>query len=160
MASSDTLATTSQFAAIGLDLGGSSIKYGLIGTDGKLVEETFSQATTPEGAHPDDVAQVMARIISQLQQLTGDELADVPVGITVPGIVIDGVVHSAANIDKAWVGFTGKQPPKRGNKEAQAEATMRQALAFAVISAVTAALIQVLTDRGAQKAIARFTNKV
>lgn len=105
MASSDASVSTSQFAAIGLDLGGSSIKYGLVGTDGTLVEETFSKATTPEGAHPDDVAQVMAQIISQLQQLTGDELAGLPVGITVPGIVIDGVVHSAANIDKAWVGL-------------------------------------------------------
>ena len=62
-------------------------------------------------------------------------------------------------VDKAWIGFTGQQPPKRGNKEAQAEASMRQAIGFAVLSAVTAALIQVLTDRGTQKAIARFSNR-
>ncbi|MBP2387192.1 DUF4235 domain-containing protein [Paeniglutamicibacter kerguelensis] len=60
-------------------------------------------------------------------------------------------------VDKLWVGFTGQQPPKHGNKEAQAEATMRQAIAFALLSAITAALIQVLTDRGTQKAIAKFT---
>ncbi|MET0977873.1 MAG: DUF4235 domain-containing protein [Paeniglutamicibacter terrestris] len=60
-------------------------------------------------------------------------------------------------VDKAWMGFTGQQPPKRGNKEAQAEASMRQVIGFAVLSAITAALIQVLTDRGTQKAIARFT---
>lgn len=60
-------------------------------------------------------------------------------------------------VDKVWMGFTGQQPPKHGNKEAQAQATLRQALGFAVLSAITAALIQVLTDRGTQKAIAKFT---
>lgn len=105
MAPSDASASTSQFAAIGLDLGGSSIKYGLVGTDGKLVESTFSKAATPEGAHPEAVAQVMTGIIADLQELTGDELAGIPAGVTVPGIVIDGVVHSAANIDKAWIGL-------------------------------------------------------
>ncbi|MHA7243231.1 DUF4235 domain-containing protein [Paeniglutamicibacter antarcticus] len=59
-------------------------------------------------------------------------------------------------VDKAWVGFTGQQPPKHGDKEAQAEASMRQAIAFAVISAVVAALIQVLADRGTQKAVAKL----
>ncbi len=93
------------FAAIGLDLGGSSIKYGVVDQAGKLVESTFSHATTPAGAHPQAVAEVMAQIISELQQLTGSDLFGVPVGVTVPGIVIDGVVHSAANIDDAWIGL-------------------------------------------------------
>lgn len=60
-------------------------------------------------------------------------------------------------VDKVWIGFTGQQPPKHGNKEAQAEATMRQVIGFALLSAITAAMIQVLTDRGTQKAIAKFT---
>jgi polyphosphate glucokinase len=30
--------------------------------------------------------------------------SDAPVGVTVPGIVRHGVVHSAANIDKSWIG--------------------------------------------------------
>lgn len=59
-------------------------------------------------------------------------------------------------VDKLWLGFTGQEPPKHGNKEAQAEASLRQALGFALLSAITAALIQVLTDRGTQKALARF----
>lgn len=105
MASSDASAATPRFAAIGLDLGGSSIKYGLIGTDGQLVESTFDKAATPEGAHPQMVAEAMARIVAGLQQATGDELAGLPVGVTVPGIVIGGVVHSAANIDKSWIGL-------------------------------------------------------
>ncbi|GAA4369173.1 DUF4235 domain-containing protein [Paeniglutamicibacter cryotolerans] len=59
-------------------------------------------------------------------------------------------------VDKLWLGFTGQEPPKHGNKEALAEASLRQALSFALLSAITAAVIQVLTDRGTQKALARF----
>lgn len=105
MATSAASASKSQFAAIGLDMGGSSIKYALVGTDGQLVESTLNKATTPEGAHPDAVAEVMAQIIRDLQEATGEDLAGIPAGVTVPGIVIDGVVHSAANIDKAWIGL-------------------------------------------------------
>ncbi|PQZ96367.1 hypothetical protein CQ018_03645 [Arthrobacter sp. MYb227] len=73
-----------------------------------------------------------------------------------PAITIAAGFVGGKIVDKVWIGFTGKQPPKHGNKEAQAEATMRQAIGFAVLSAVTAAIIQVLTDRGAQKAITKF----
>ncbi len=30
---------------------------------------------------------------------------DGPVGVTFPGVVIRGVVHTAANMDKSWIGF-------------------------------------------------------
>lgn len=105
MATSAAPASTPQFAAIGLDMGGSSIKYALVTTDGELVESTLNKAITPEGAHPDAVAEVMAQIIRDLQEVTGEDLAGLPVGVAVPGIVIGGVVHSAANIDKAWIGL-------------------------------------------------------
>ncbi|PQZ96823.1 polyphosphate glucokinase [Arthrobacter sp. MYb224] len=105
MATSDASAAESQYAAIGLDMGGSSIKYALVDAAGKLVESTFGQATTPDGAHPDAVAQVMSEIIGELQRLTGEELDGIPAGVTVPGVVIDGVVHTAANIDEAWIGL-------------------------------------------------------
>ncbi|RAX50295.1 DUF4235 domain-containing protein [Arthrobacter sp. AQ5-05] len=76
-----------------------------------------------------------------------------------PAISIAAGFLGGKIVDKAWIGFTGQQPPKHGNKEAQAEASMRQAIGFAVLSAVTAALIQVLTDRGTQRAIAKFSKK-
>ena len=98
-------ASASPYAAIGLDMGGSSIKYGMVDSEGKLVESTFSHAPTPAGAHPDAVAQAMADIVTGLQEQAGSDLAGVPVGVTVPGIVIGGVVHSAANIDSAWIGL-------------------------------------------------------
>ncbi|WP_461634439.1 DUF4235 domain-containing protein [Glutamicibacter soli] len=59
-------------------------------------------------------------------------------------------------VDQVWKGFTGNAAPRKGSEEA-AEASMRQALGFAVFSAVVAAVIQVLADRGTTKAIAKFT---
>ncbi|WP_431710040.1 DUF4235 domain-containing protein [Glutamicibacter uratoxydans] len=58
-------------------------------------------------------------------------------------------------VDRLWTGFTGDEPPRHG-KDAEVEASMRKALAFAVFSSVVAAIIQVLTDRGTRKALARF----
>lgn len=97
--------TPAQLAAIGLDLGGSSIKYGIVDSLGNLIESTFGKVQTPEGAHPEAVAEVMSQIVDKLTELTGENLDGLRAGITVPGIVIDGVVHSAANIDEAWIGL-------------------------------------------------------
>ena len=50
---------------------------------------------------------MFADLVDQFPDSTG------PVGVTVPGVVRNGVVHSAANIDKSWIGtdadalFTG-----------------------------------------------------
>lgn len=59
-------------------------------------------------------------------------------------------------LDSVWFKITGQKPPKPGDKEAQAEASLRQALGFAVTSAVVASVIQVLTERGTSGAIDYF----
>jgi len=59
-------------------------------------------------------------------------------------------------VDRLWTGFTGHEPPRHG-KDAETQASMRQALAFAVFSSVVAAIIQVLADRGTRRALARLT---
>ncbi|MBM6620003.1 DUF4235 domain-containing protein [Micrococcaceae bacterium RIT802] len=59
-------------------------------------------------------------------------------------------------VDVIWTKATGNKPPKPGDADAQAEATMRQALGFAVVSAIVAAVIQVLTNRGTQRTIRHF----
>ncbi|GAB3618826.1 hypothetical protein GCM10027417_00860 [Glutamicibacter endophyticus] len=60
-------------------------------------------------------------------------------------------------VDRTWKGFTGNDAPR--GKDAQAEATMRQAISFAVFSAAVAAVIQVIADRGANKALSKLTKK-
>jgi polyphosphate glucokinase len=53
---------------------------------------------TPQPSTPEAVAEVMVELVGHFPDATG------PVGVTIPGVVRSGVVHSAANIDKSWLG--------------------------------------------------------
>lgn len=90
--------------AIGIDVGGTGIKGGIVNLHkGKLVGERF-RIPTPRPATPEAVAEVISTI---LEELLGREKApdrdELAVGVLVPGIVIDNVVLSAANIDDSWI---------------------------------------------------------
>ncbi|GCD90115.1 polyphosphate--glucose phosphotransferase [Nocardioides sp. LS1] len=82
----------------GIDFGGTGIKGAPVdlGTGDFAAERV--RATTPKPATPEAVAEVFAGILEQFPDSRG------PVGVTVPGVVRHGVVHSAANIDKSWLG--------------------------------------------------------
>ncbi|MBT2535076.1 DUF4235 domain-containing protein [Arthrobacter sp. ISL-69] len=57
-------------------------------------------------------------------------------------------------VDVVWEKVTGRKPPK-GDKD-DVPTTLRSALTFALISAAVSAIIQVLANRGTQRAITRF----
>ena len=57
-------------------------------------------------------------------------------------------------VDVIWEMVTGWKPPK-GDKD-DVPTTLRSALTFALISAAVSAIIQVLANRGTQRAITRF----
>ena len=81
----------------GIDFGGSGIKGAPVdlGT-GEFAAERI-RIETPDGGRPQAVADVVARLVA-------DGAGDgAPVGITVPGVVVHGVVKSAANIDESWI---------------------------------------------------------
>ena len=82
----------------GLDIGGSGIKGAPVDTKtGKLIGERI-RVPTPRAGRPDDVVATAVRVISRARW-------DGPVGIGFPGVVKEGVVHTAANVDKAFIGF-------------------------------------------------------
>ncbi|MQY09254.1 polyphosphate--glucose phosphotransferase [Actinomadura macrotermitis] len=82
---------------LGIDIGGSGIKGAPVDlTTGEFTEERL-RIETPQPARPDAVADVLARITAHFG-------GDGPVGVTYPGVVIGGVTHSAANVDKSWIG--------------------------------------------------------
>ena len=82
----------------GLDIGGSGIKGAQVDTrTGELVGQRIRVAT-PEPARPDDVVATAVEVISRASW-------DGPVGVGFPGVVKEGVVHTAANVDKAFIGF-------------------------------------------------------
>lgn len=81
----------------GIDVGGSGVKGGIVDLDtGKLVGERFKLAT-PQPATPDAVAETIAAVVAHFDW-TG------PLGVTYPGVVTEGIVRTAANVDDAWLG--------------------------------------------------------
>ncbi|QIA08050.1 polyphosphate--glucose phosphotransferase [Draconibacterium halophilum] len=82
---------------LGIDFGGSGIKGAIVDTKtGELVTERH-RIETPQPATPDAVAEVMA-------QLTEHFNWKGKVGVGVPAVVKNGVMLTAANIDKSWIG--------------------------------------------------------
>ncbi len=82
----------------GVDVGGSGVKGAPVDlTDGQLAAPRM-RIPTPKPATPDAVIEAIAGIVS------GHGWSG-PIGVTVPGVVLDGVVQTAANISEEWIGF-------------------------------------------------------
>lgn len=82
---------------LGVDVGGSGIKAGVVDLDiGRLITDR-RRYPTPQPATPGAVTKVISTLVS-------DFAWDGPIGVAIPTIVRNGVVHSAANIDQSWVG--------------------------------------------------------
>lgn len=85
----------------GVDVGGSGVKGGIVDLDtGTLIGERFKLAT-PQPATPDAVAKTIAAVVREFGWTER-------VGVTYPGVVVDGIVHTAANVDKAWIGVNAR----------------------------------------------------
>lgn len=90
--------------AIGIDVGGSGIKGAAVDTGtGRLVSDKI-RIVTPQPATPEACIDVIVRIVQRLSKAY-PPAAGTPVGCGVPGVVLDGVVQTAANIDQGWVGY-------------------------------------------------------
>ena len=82
----------------GIDFGGTGIKGAPIDlATGEFAEERV-RIPTPEPSTPEAIAEIFVELLSHFPDCDGK------VGVTVPGVVRHGVVHSAANIDKSWIG--------------------------------------------------------
>jgi len=91
-------------AAIGVDVGGSGIKTAVVDIDqGRFVSERL-RVPTPVPSTPEAVSRSIGRLVKRLVSATGLG-PDVPLGIGLPGVVLDGVLKTAANIDPSWVDF-------------------------------------------------------
>jgi polyphosphate glucokinase len=82
---------------IGIDIGGTGIKGAPVDLGaGDLAAERV-RLVTPAPATPDAVAAVVVQVLDKIG-------ADGPVGLTLPAVVTNGVVRTAANIDPSWIG--------------------------------------------------------
>lgn len=94
--------TAGQNRGFGVDVGGSGVKGGIVDLDtGKLIGERF-KLLTPQPSTPDAVAKTVAEVVRHFGW-TG------PLGVTYPGVVVNGVVRTAANVDKAWIGMNASE---------------------------------------------------
>ena len=83
--------------AFGIDIGGTGIKGAPVDlATGKLLSER-KKVATPRPATPDAVTEVVKEV-TQSFGWTGIT------GATFPGVVLNGIVRSAANVDKTWIG--------------------------------------------------------
>lgn len=83
---------------LGIDIGGSGIKGGLVDlANGALIGDRH-RIDTPRPSTPEAVAKVVAEVVRHFNWKD-------PVGCTFPAIVRRGVTLSAANVDKAWIGY-------------------------------------------------------
>jgi polyphosphate glucokinase len=86
----------------GIDVGGSGVKGGVVDLDtGQLVGERFKLAT-PQPATPDAVAKTVAAVAREFGWTER-------LGVTYPGVVTDGIVRTAANVDKGWIGVNARE---------------------------------------------------
>jgi len=87
---------------MGIDVGGSGVKGGIVDLDtGKLVGERF-KLLTPQPATPTAVAKTVAEVVKHFDWAG-------PLGVTYPGVVVNGVVRTAANVDKKWIGTNASE---------------------------------------------------
>jgi polyphosphate glucokinase len=89
--------------AIGIDIGGSSIKAGLVDlTRGCLIGDRKSVTSPAMSA----VSEMMDAMAAALPDNAGNLMA----GVTFPGVVVGGTVYTAANVAKAWIGQPLAEP--------------------------------------------------
>jgi polyphosphate glucokinase len=91
---------------LGIDIGGSGIKGALVDTrTGKLVSERL-RLDTPSNSAPPKVARVVAELVT-LSRWKGK------IGCTFPGVIRRGIIYTAANMDKDWIGVNGETVLRR-----------------------------------------------
>lgn len=82
---------------LGIDIGGTGIKGAPVDTATGTLLAPRVRILTPEGAKPKPVAKVVAEIAQKFDWKGS-------IGCGFPSVLHDGVVFSAANIHKSWIG--------------------------------------------------------
>ena len=87
---------------LGIDIGGTGVKAAPVDvTTGELLAERI-KLPTPHPATPDAIAGVVRQLVDKFGW-TG------PAGITFPGVVTDGIVRTAPNLDPAWLSVHARE---------------------------------------------------
>jgi polyphosphate glucokinase len=86
----------------GIDIGGTGIKGAPIDVGGGKLTADRRKLPTPQPAKPDAVAEVVSELVKSFDW-TG------AIGLTFPGVVADGEIRTAANLDSDWIGVNARE---------------------------------------------------
>jgi polyphosphate glucokinase len=86
---------------LGIDVGGSSIKAGLVDVDAGRLTGGLISAPTPRASNPQAVIGVIGALAAKLPGATGSA------GIAFPAVIKHGIARTAANVDPSWIGTDG-----------------------------------------------------
>jgi polyphosphate glucokinase len=87
---------------LGVDIGGSGIKGAPVDLTRGVLQKKRYRIPTPQPSTPGAVGDTVAAIAKHFHWKG-------PIGCTFPAVVKQGTVYSAANVDKSWIGVSGKK---------------------------------------------------
>jgi polyphosphate glucokinase len=87
---------------LGIDIGGSGIKGGLVDTDKGVLLTERHRIDTPAPATPVAIADSVAQLLAHFNWQSA-------IGCTFPAVIKQGVSYTAANVDPGWIGCNGEQ---------------------------------------------------
>ena len=91
--------------AIGVDIGGTGIKAGIVDLTHGTMDSDRVRVPTPSGASPQDVLNAVQTVLKTLDVHD----STLPLGVAFPAIVKRGKTLSAANVSKEWVDFDAER---------------------------------------------------
>jgi polyphosphate glucokinase len=89
-------------AVLGIDVGGSSVKAGLVDVERGSVHGVLISAPTPSPCTPAALMPVLAALAGRLAGGRGRA------GVAFPSVIKGGTAFTAANIDPSWIGTNGE----------------------------------------------------
>lgn len=85
-------------SVFGVDIGGSGIKGAPVDLEQGALAQPRYKVLTPQPASPESVVAAVREVVEHFDHRG-------PVGLTFPGVVVDGTTRTAANVDQGWIGL-------------------------------------------------------
>lgn len=86
---------------LAFDVGGSYVKAARVDPAQGVLLEAARRVPTPAHSSPEAILELLAAIAGELP-------SSGPVGLAFPTVARDGVVYTAANVDRAWIGVDAR----------------------------------------------------
>ena len=99
---------------LGIDIGGTGIKGAVVDTKKGVFKTDRLRILTPAAGHP------RGRGGRGRPRSPSTSSGTAAVGCTFPGVVMHGTIHTAANLDPAWIGLAASKHFDKAHRSAHA----------------------------------------